>query len=309
MPASGPATTRSARRWTWTSFAVGTPPNFATVKDHRFTIYQEEICPETLRRHLQGYTEFNKPQRLAALKKIWGNSAHFAASVGTAEENIDYCSKESDRVPGSEPVRIGEPGTGQGSRTDITAFKALVDSGAQDKEIWDACPLEFLKYGSGLSRARLCTAVRRSEQTELIVVIGATGLGKSMYVRSESPDAYWKPRCDGGTDWWDGYDGVADVVIDDFYGWIKYCDMLRLANPTPHQVPMKGGWINFAPKRIYITSNKSPRQWYKKIDDISALYRRISEICYFTGFKEFRRFRECSEKSLPIEQYEKFLLL
>jgi hypothetical protein len=60
----------------------------------------------------------------------------------------------------------------------------------------------------------------------VIVLYGKTNLGKSYYVRKHAPDAYWKQR----SVWWDGYEDHKDVVLDDFYGWIPFDNMLRLCD-------------------------------------------------------------------------------
>jgi CRISPR/Cas system-associated exonuclease Cas4 (RecB family) len=40
-------------------------------------------------------------------------------------------------------------------------------------------------------------------------------------------------------------------------------------------VQTKGGAVHFCPKRIWITSNKAPEQWYKNCD-FSAMQRRLT---------------------------------
>ena len=52
------------------------------------------------------------------------------------------------------------------------------------------------------------------------------------------------------------------VIIDEFYGWLPYCEMLRLLDRYPCQVETKGGSVNFAPKEIIVLSNKPPEEWY-----------------------------------------------
>lgn len=66
------------------------------------------------------------------------------------------------------------------------------------------------------------------------------------------------------------------MIIDDFYGWIKYSTLLRLLDRYPMRVEYKGGQANFLAKTIIFTSNRHPSEWYKM--DNSALMRRITEI-------------------------------
>ena len=45
------------------------------------------------------------------------------------------------------------------------------------------------------------------------------------------------------------------AIIDDFYGWLKYDELLKMMIRYPYQVPVKGSYIKFASKHIVITSN------------------------------------------------------
>jgi len=93
------------------------------------------------------------------------------------------------------------------------------------------------------------------------VFFGLTGTGKSFRARELSSidgATYYKPH----GKWWQRYEGQENVIIDDFYGWIPYDEMLRIMDQYPHQVETKGGYKPFLAKNIYITSNLSPENWY-----------------------------------------------
>lgn len=91
------------------------------------------------------------------------------------------------------------------------------------------------------------------------------------------PAAYWKQR----SIWWDNYDGQENVVIDDFYGWLPYDNLLRICDRYPLLCEIKGGQVNFLAKRICITSNNTPAQWYKNVV-LAAFIRRV-EIWIYLG--------------------------
>ena len=55
---------------------------------------------------------------------------------------------------------------------------------------------------------------------------------------------------DEGAKWWDNYAQEEIIILDEFYGWLPYCEMLRLLDRYPCQVETKGGSINFAPNKI-----------------------------------------------------------
>jgi hypothetical protein len=46
------------------------------------------------------------------------------------------------------------------------------------------------------------------------------------------------------------------------------------------KVPVKGGFTNWCPKKVYITSNVEPKYWYQDADarSIKAMLRRLDKI-------------------------------
>lgn len=75
---------------------------------------------------------------------------------------------------------------------------------------------------------------------------------------SLSGSIYYKPH----GKWWQRYDGEHTVIMDDFYGWVPYDEMLRIMDRYPHKVETKGGYKEFLSKQLIITSNLHPCEWY-----------------------------------------------
>lgn len=96
---------------------------------------------------------------------------------------------------------------------------------------------------------------------QVIIYYGETGSGKSRTASElcSGQSVYYKPQ----GDWWDGYRGQDNVIIDDFYGWMRYDEILRICDRYPHQVPIKGGFKEFVAKRIFFTSNEPIENWWK----------------------------------------------
>ncbi len=59
-----------------------------------FLIYAMEVA-DSGQKHYQGYVEFNK-KKLGTVIKALLPGAHFEGAVGTAKQNITYCSKACD---------------------------------------------------------------------------------------------------------------------------------------------------------------------------------------------------------------------
>lgn len=112
----------------------------------------------------------------------------------------------------------------------------------------------------------------------VIVYYGRTGAGKTRAVYDNLPNPesiYVHP----GGSWFDGYDGQPIVLFDDFGGSeFKLQYFLKLLDRYPMQVPIKGGFVNFCPHEIYITSNLNPNDWYRNAnaEHVRAMFRRIT---------------------------------
>lgn len=267
-------------------FTLNNPPNALDIEDWpvKYVIYQKEVG-ESGTPHFQGYAEFTKPIRLSGVRRLLG-TAHWEPRKGTRDEARAYSSKEDTRVEG--PWEYGDWGKGgQGSRTDVSGLKEKVMSGAPLKEIFESETLSFLKYSRSVEKARLLYQPKRDWPVEVTVLVGPTGVGKSKYCREVAPNAYWKQP----SNWWDGYDGQADVVLDDYYGWLPFHELLRVLDRYEHQVQSKGGNTQLLAKRIWITSNKSPDQWYdqsKRTYYLKSLYRRLTKLIYVDDDGEFQ---------------------
>lgn len=119
---------------------------------------------------------------------------------------------------------------------------------------------------------------KRDSQTELIVFWGDSGTFKSSASKRYKDSVNITPGNNGL--WWGEYIPSRHkvVVLDDFDGkWCRPGEIKRLVNHTPHSVDTKGGSRQFRAKYVIITSNYSPRGWWKEtLTDTPAIIRRIT---------------------------------
>ncbi|AJD07539.1 replication-associated protein [Sewage-associated circular DNA virus-23] len=241
----------------------------------KYAIMGKEVGPQCGTPHIQGYLSANKPHRRSGMVEVC-RRARWEAAKGNDTQNDDYCRKAAKE--GREVWRHGQPCTGAGQRTDLLRVAAAVDSGVSLREIASENPSEFIKFHRGILAYRnlVRPAVPRDFKTELHVFVGPPGSGKSRRAQelaSSFGTVYRKVR----GPWWNGYEQQQSVIIDDFYGWVPFDELLRVADRYQHQVEIKGGFEEFNSKIIIITSNRPIKDWYKFDSyDPEALYRRCS---------------------------------
>lgn len=144
------------------------------------------------------------------------------------------------------------------------------------REIALSYPVPFVKYHAGFYKYRLETSEDRSGEPNIIILWGPTGCGKSRLVHSSFPRAYRKPKAK----WWDGYHTQDTVILDDFYSWISYDELLRVLDWYPLMVEFKNNYVRIFANTFVFTSNQDPMEWYGKIGDRTALHRRIHDFGY-----------------------------
>ena len=107
----------------------------------------------------------------------------------------------------------------------------------------------FVRHYSGLYKLYDILGEKRVRdfKTHVTVLCGRPGTGKSRLAQeigSKYDSVYYKTLGES----WDNMPQNCDcVIIDDFYGWLKYDELLKILDRYPYQVPVKGSYIALAP--------------------------------------------------------------
>ena len=249
----------------------------------RYHVFQLETAPTTGTLHVQGYLASKDAKVFSTWKRILGDRAHFIGAAGDAQANKAYCTKDSDRVPGTLPYEAGEIPV-PGKRNDVLDFaKACRDPTRTLVDVFDQYPCEFLRFPRAMSIIRSVIAPQRDFKTLGFWFYGSTGCGKSHTIRELAPNAYWKSA---DNKWWDGYDPIVhvDVVIDDFRASMcTFAQLLRLIDQYPFSVESKGGSVVFRPRRVFISTPRPPTETWTTVpeEDIRQIVRRLETIVEF----------------------------
>lgn len=253
----------------------------------KYAIWQKE---KGTHEHYQGYIELTKKCRIAALKKIYPN-IHFEVRKGTQTQAIDYCKKADTRIDG--PWEFGSPKR-PGARTDLIDLKEYARSGKRKRDVPTELTDAHAKYTKYYDLQQQFAPKIIRDDFSIMLCYGPTGTGKTHLVHEHSEDLYSLPLNNKDM-WFDGYDGHETVLIDDFSGGMKLSLLLRLLDKYPIQVPIKGGFVDFKPKKIAITTNIHPKDWYNYVTPIDrsehyrALARRLHIIVIFTAVDEYNQ--------------------
>lgn len=251
--------------------------------------------------HYQGYIELHKSCRGSGLKKILGDERiHSEKPRSSRYVNIRYCSKEETKIGetmwiGSinEAMKYGSKHGNQGARTDLSdavklymekgenAFEEMIEEGKDNVVRYKKSIVEMAKsielknakddekaYWKEQARLRsLGKSIEGQKQRRCVLYFGPSGCGKTTEVKMQAAEAdedlYEKK---GDTKWWDGYEGEAHVLLDEFtgdsYGNIE--DFNRMTNVGVYQGEVKGGHIHMKATHVHLTSNRHPSQWWKR---------------------------------------------
>lgn len=234
--------------------------------------------------HLQGYLEVKRRAEIAWYKKHIHKTAHFEPRRGTLEEAVNYCKKDGNFHEQGE----AKPDKKQGKRSDLELVKKIVmeEKGSMLDVIENCTSYQALRG------AQIMMNYRPYISTDIPKTVywfyGSTGKGKTRIAIEKSNELtqgnFWMSH--ETLQWFDGYHNQQVVIIDDFRtSMCKYNFLLRLLDRYPLKVPIKGGYVEWLPTTIFITSHKHPEElytWEEKVrDDIAQLLRRITKIVNF----------------------------
>ncbi len=273
--------------WTLNNYSAEeetTLREMGTAEFTKFMVFGREIGEQGTP-HLQGYTEFTKVMRMGAAKEyLQCPRLHLEIRRGTSDQAVVYCKKDLNFEVFGTQAR-------QGSRTDLEDLKVSLDSGLSMVDISSEYFGDFLRYERGIRSYRNLQRGVRDWEMEVLIYYGPPGTGKTRKAYGFG-ECYFVPTPRSGSEvWWDGYDGEETIVLDDFYGWLRWSFLLKLLDRYPMQVPVKGGFAPMVSKRVVLTSNAHPRVWYDYNEKMcfGALLRRVTEVWHCKEIENWDR--------------------
>lgn len=224
--------------------------------------------------HLQGFISFEQRRSLHYVRTYVSARAHFEPAKGKPSQAAAYCKKDGDYI------EFGSCPGGAGRRCDIHAAVEAVKNGMGRRELIETYPGVYSRCSKSLDTLLYLYGPKRNWVPNVYVFWGAPGTGKSRKAFEMAKDPYVHT----GSGWFDGYCDHEDVIIDDFDGSeFKLAFFLKVLDRYALKVPVKGAHRNFVPRRIFITANYPPEEWYPngKPFHVMAMMRRFKEVIEF----------------------------
>lgn len=283
-----------ARRWQFTNFKFDNieletfcEAGLESETALRYICFGDETCPDTGRRHMQGYAELHRPMRGSSVQKLLARlgcdpKCHIEVARAHREANLSYCRKEGT---------FHEAGSwkagGQGARCDLLPAIEFAKTAPTAWDLIEQFPIEFCKYSRGLDRIRVLAAKRAARHyrpIEVHVLWGDPGTRKTDRTGLNRDHDVFSVAC-GDTFPFDNYDGEGTIVFDDFYGQLRCADMLSWCNGQYGAVTIKHGAAYRAWTKVYITSNTAPDTWYPNVPQNvrRAFLSRLTTVTHVVG--------------------------
>jgi len=234
-----------------------------------WAVGQQEICPETGRKHGHLCMSFDGPKTFAQVSALFPGCRVWSIKIGRTESDLQriiaYCQKDETREQG--PFFFGEVPKPRGQkRTQWAEALDLIQDGKTDAEISQLLPTVGQSNGLDRLRARFCVSRKTAEPPTVILLHGPTGTGKTRAAYSYA-DASGKTIISiptytggGGKVWWNNYRQQEICLLDDMMPihvqmagyWLQVLDRY------PMSVEFKGGCTELNSGVIVVTSNCAP---------------------------------------------------
>ncbi len=200
-----------------------------------------------------------------------GNIFHLAPTcfqkmkkLSTPQKNRAYCTKDEDRLPGTEFFEYGTcPGL-HPNKVD-TMCDLILKVGL--KRAIDSDPGTYIRHSNGFKTLDMHYKRQKVRNLDIhvIVICGPPGAGKSWWAKTlyDPGNTFTIPAvARSGQAWFDYYDGERTLVIDECSGRIEFELFKNMLDPLDMLCPTKGDHSPAMWDTVIITTNFHPNSWY-----------------------------------------------
>lgn len=240
----------------------------------KYSIVCKEVGKKSEVPHIHCWFHYENDRNFSTIKKLFPR-ANIQVGIGSDEQVYTYLTKEGVFL------EHGTKEIGQGKRTDMSLMREAINDGKSMSDIIDiARSLQSIKTAELILKYKEKERYLNKGELSVIWIYGGAGLGKTKQIF----DLYYKTGKlfrPTSYKWWEGYDGHEVVLIDDWRPeWCSFDDLLTLTDLYPFRVECKGGTRQVQYNKIYFTSNKHPRDYFRHLTDneYKQLERRLTKV-------------------------------
>ncbi len=251
--------------------------------------------------HLQGYAELTRRYTANSLIINHPNlfaRAHLERRNGSQAQAIHYVNKPVPNCtcthcaecpePIAAAVQYGDRRRQGARKSSYKNIARAIQDGEKLKDLQEEFPGLFLQNKEKINDYYIKQLGQRNWPMQVDIFYGKTGTGKSYMAHLQYPDAYNVPWPTGGRWWWPDYSGQYTTIMDEFRHQIKMDVMLKMLDRYSWYLERKNGNMHFVSKRIVITTNIDPKDWYPNLtrETKDPLRRRIADFCTIYDFSD-----------------------
>ena len=183
----------------------------------------------------------------------------------------------------------------KGGRNDLVNIVDMIRNGANDMEIMNEYPSQYLLHSKSISALRqdILKDIKGKEFRKLDVtyIYGSTGVGKTRYVMEKYGYDNVYQVTNYGSGAFDGYMGQDVILFDEFRSSIPISQILTLLDGYPLQLPCRYNNKQALYTKVYIVSNIPLSKQYEQTQlyeakTYDAFLRRINAVYDFDKSKD-----------------------
>ena len=238
--------------------------------------------------HWQGILYAKSSVRFSTLKRKFPDQWHMEAARAP-EALRRYVEKSESRVRGIQPLVVGEVPEIRNSNRGKKIKEVIHDLVFEEGATFSQIVRDYPEAAHFLNAVREWVQIRDRKlgqgwrEMTCTYIWGATGVGKTRWVYDQfGEDVYHVVDYSHP---WDTYEGQSVIVLDEFYGDLKWGQFLAVLDGHPLLLPARYSDRPALHTRVVVISNKPLWEQYTKVPAHvwGAMTRRFHHVWKMTG--------------------------